>query len=124
MPLQGVLLSADTAAASFICVPIDAGRPGTTVDCYFVLEWLGCAKSRFVFRRLDYKVKACGDEQDRYYHFYFRSQISVALTVTWPKDSIAPGWRGDVVVLVTNPFGVPLDAKKKDKVNALSLFGR
>lgn len=105
-------------------MPIDAGRPGITVECYFVLEWLGRANHRFVFRKLNYEVKAYGAEQDRYYHFYFRSQVSVALTITWPKDSVAPGWRGDIVVLITNSFGVPLDAKKADKVNALSLFAR
>ncbi len=124
LPLQGVLLSADTAKASFICVPIDAGRPGTTVECHFVLEWLGCAKNRFVYPKLNYDVKAYGTDQDRYYHFYFKDQLSVALTVTWAKGSIAPGWRGDVVVLITNSFGVPVDAKKVDKANALSVFGR
>ena len=124
LPLQGVLLSADTAKASFICVPIDAGQPGTTVECYFVLEWLGRAKNRFAYQKLNYEVKAYGTDQNWYYHFYFRDQVSVALTVTWPKDSIAPGWRGDVVVLITNSFGVPLNAKKVDKTNALSLFGR
>ena len=77
-----------------------------------------------MYRKLDYEVKAYGVDQDRYYHFFFRNQVSVALTVTWPKDSIAPGWRGDVVVLISNSFGVPLDAKKSDKLNALSLFGR
>ena len=82
LPLQGVLLSADNAQASFICVPIDAGRPGTTVECHFVLEWLGRAKTRFVYRNLHYDVKAYGTDQNRYYHFYFRDQVSVALTVT------------------------------------------
>ena len=28
------------------------------------------------------------------------------------------------MVLITNSFGVPVDAKKVDKVNALNLFGR
>lgn len=124
VPLQGILLSADNAKASFICVPIDAGCPGNTVECYFVLEWLSHAKNHFIYRMLNYEVKAYGAKQDHYYHFYFRDQFSVALTATWPKESIAPRWWGDVVVSITNSFGIPLDAKKEDKVNVLSLFGR
>ena len=124
LPLQGVLLNAETAKANFISVPIDAGRRGTTVECYFVLEWLGCADTRFVYQKLNYEVKAHETNQDCHYHFFFRSQVSVSLTATWTKDSIAPGWHGDVVVLITNLFGFPLDAKKADKENALSLFGK